>query len=224
MTWLDYAILLVIGLGALQGFWRGFIVTLFRFVGLIAAIYASWRYAPALVSFAEHRWALTSKIASFVVKHLPLIPPQAAVGSALSETVNTLPYPALFKGILLRELTSSDSVLNMAKSIAEQVAEGLASLMVSLLAYFVIFAVISSLMAMLAGLLQHAAGDSLSFLGLNRLLGFILGGAVNAVMLTILLGFLFPFVMVQGGGAADLLTRSKLVEPMLRLFYTYIPY
>ncbi len=81
MNWLDWVVVLVVGLGVIRGLRRGFVRSLLGLVGLIAAVVLGWSWSPQLVQMMESRWAWQTRIAEHLVDS-PISP--QAVGGVLS--------------------------------------------------------------------------------------------------------------------------------------------
>lgn len=55
-TGFDYAVLLVIGLSALRGLWRGLVSEVFSLIGWIAAFIIAWRYMGVIAPYMPANW------------------------------------------------------------------------------------------------------------------------------------------------------------------------
>ncbi|WP_323119788.1 CvpA family protein [Burkholderia alba] len=68
LTAFDYAVLLVIGLSAMRGAWRGFVSEIFGLIGWIAAFLIACRYVGLVVPYIPANWpggALTQWVVAF---------------------------------------------------------------------------------------------------------------------------------------------------------------
>lgn len=71
-NWLDWLILVYVGLGALAGIRRGLVLSLVGLGAVVAATLAAIHWAPAGVVFAQRHWQLESKLAAVLGRVMPL--------------------------------------------------------------------------------------------------------------------------------------------------------
>jgi membrane protein required for colicin V production len=70
LTAFDYAVLVVIGLSALRGAWRGFVSEVFGLIGWIAAFFIACRFVGRVVPYIPANWpggALTQWVVAFAL-------------------------------------------------------------------------------------------------------------------------------------------------------------
>jgi membrane protein required for colicin V production len=70
LTAFDYAVLLVIGLSALRGAWRGFVSEVFGLIGWIAAFFIACRFVGLVVPYIPANWpggTLTQWVIAFAL-------------------------------------------------------------------------------------------------------------------------------------------------------------
>ncbi|WP_323072626.1 CvpA family protein [Mycetohabitans endofungorum] len=68
LTAFDYAVIVVIGLSALRGMWRGLLAEVFGLIGWVVALIVAAVYAPALVRYVPANWpggVLTQYLVAF---------------------------------------------------------------------------------------------------------------------------------------------------------------
>ena len=71
MNWLDWLILLIVVLGAINGVKRGFVLSLFSLAGAVLALAAGWHFAPAVVEYFESAWNWQSNLSHYLVEVVP---------------------------------------------------------------------------------------------------------------------------------------------------------
>jgi len=71
LTWLDFAVLMIICLGTINGVRRGFVRSLFGLLGLVVGVAAGWAWAPAVAEFMENRWAWGATMTDYLAETVP---------------------------------------------------------------------------------------------------------------------------------------------------------
>lgn len=97
-NWLDWLILVYVGLGALAGLRRGFILSLVGLGAVVAATLAAIHWAPVGAAFAQRHWQLETKLAAFLGRVMPL--PDGA---------GATPYSPYAAGVFAQQIGGSSS-------------------------------------------------------------------------------------------------------------------
>ncbi len=93
LTWFDYAVLLIIGLSALLGLWRGLVAEIFSLIGWVAAFIVAWHYADWLAPHLPAHWpggATTQWILAFAVLVVSVMLVAALFSALLKQLTHTV--------------------------------------------------------------------------------------------------------------------------------------
>ncbi|HBT19846.1 MAG TPA: hypothetical protein DEA47_00470 [Peptococcaceae bacterium] len=195
---LDWAVLIFVLLGAFRGYRRGLLAGIMGFVGYIFSASLAGYFTPQAVAWAEKRGIFVNWAFQFFES---CFNPTSAAGTGFSQTDLSLwsMHGEGMMGILkfLQEMFSRPpgELEAITKVFYREITAAAVSMMVfSVLLVFFIF-----LVRFMIRVLQN--GMRGTFLGtLNRIGGFIAGGAVNAFLSLLFFFILTPFLAV--GAAA----------------------
>lgn len=209
MTWIDWVALAVLGLGALQGFRRGFLLLLAETGGAVLSLYLAARYHPAVVAWLDERFGLVRKTADLIAQRFAL-----AAGAPLSAGA---PAPALLElaGVPPDLARAFRPALGAAAAASPagpaQLIGAAATRLAELLWTGVAFVIGAALVGLAVRWIAAAVSLALDgAIGLpNRLAGAALGAARNALLLGAIAGIVVP--IVAGPGAARALLGSRVV-------------
>jgi len=209
---IDWLIIAFVFLGALSGYRRGLVAALLGFVGYVAAVVAASLYSPVLVVWINKQGRMTQNLAEFFRKKLSLTCtagqglPAGNPGGNPGETLKYL------QDILVQ---SPENIGGVADAFCYQ----LASLTVQVLAFALLLIISVAVIRLLVGFLSRRMRGII--LGaVNRLGGFIVGGAINALIISLLVVILTPLLAVGAASSGGLLTGiSKSLKQS-----TLIPY
>lgn len=207
---IDFAILIVLALFAINGFRRGFLVLAGRLLVLILSIGISvlmlgptsriLEYLPFLQPFAQ-------EINERVIR--PLLP----VAGTLSDAISKLDLPNPIQELMLAQFPDKNSPLLEAWP---QLSGALAKYAISALTFLALLLLVSVTINMLIALMTDAF-DRVPIIGyFNHLIGFILGGLHGLLIISICIlvaGFIAPYVPKLG----LILQDSQLVAAFFRL-------
>lgn len=216
MNFLDWIILLLLAVGAWEGYRRGLISTAGGLCGFFAGVWLAGRYYLPLASFLGKRLGLEKLLTAVLI---PLVAGVPGGGDALpvitgvgSGAAGSYGFPSP----LWVPLTAIQSGLSGVTR-----AHLLAGAVVKLIAFFLILGCVNTAVGMAAAVLTRVA--HLLFLGgLNRLGGLGLGLLERTLLLTVALGMLTPLVIGFAMNAPD----PGLAGSLMRAWRTslLIPY
>lgn len=177
MNWLDWVIIFIVALSALQGLRFGLVTSVARLAGFIAGLVVAFSYYRPLAEYLTQHWKMTEIIMPAVREFLKLWLPAG----------EKLP-PGLPEG----KITSAQVIQNQINSISEQLAGRLAGGVLEVLSFLVLLAATAWLIN-LAGLLVTKA-VRISLLGpLDHLGGFFFGAVKGLIMVMLLVILISPF-------------------------------
>ncbi len=93
MTGFDYAVLLIIGLSALRGLWRGLLAELFALIGWIAAFIVAGYTAGLLAPYLPAHWpggAFTQFLLAFVIIMMVVMLIAGVLGALFDRLIGAL--------------------------------------------------------------------------------------------------------------------------------------
>ncbi|CCD28805.1 Colicin V production protein [Candidatus Glomeribacter gigasporarum BEG34] len=93
MTGFDYAVLLIIGLSALRGLWRGLLAELFALIGWIAALIIAGYTADLLAPYLPAHWpggAFTQFLLAFILIMIAVMLITGVLGTLFERLIGAL--------------------------------------------------------------------------------------------------------------------------------------
>lgn len=198
MNWSDYLVIGLIAAFAIYGMYKGFILSIYKLVAFFACIYVSIKFSPVVTALLKST-PVYSFIKNAVVKNIPLLSHQAAsapdtatAGTAGAEAMlGTLPLPGFLKQSMLGGLPSPSELINT-DSIVNAIGEELTMAILSVLSLILLYIVLR-IVAGFIGLLLKGISALPLFKQVNKLGGFILGGAQGVLAIYILCAILVLF-------------------------------
>jgi len=198
MNWSDYLVIGLIAAFAIYGMYRGFILSVYKLAAFFACIYVSIKFSPVVAAFLKNTPVYNS-IKNAVVKNLPILshqavssPDAATTGAAGAEAMlGTLPLPGFLKQSMLGSLPSPSELINT-DSIVDAIGEELTMTILSILSLILLYIVLR-IVAAFIGLLLKGISELPLFKQVNKLGGFILGGAQGVLAIYILCAILVLF-------------------------------
>lgn len=198
MNWVDYFALGLIAAFAIYGMYRGFLLSVYKLAAFFACIYVSIKFSPVVAAMLKNT-PVYSSIKNAIVKNLPLLSHRAIVspdtptaGTAGAEAVlGALPLPGFLKQSMLGRLPSPSELINT-DSIVNAIGDELTMTILSILSLILLY-VILRLVTVFIGLLLKGISQLPLFKQVNRLGGFILGGAQGILAVYILCALLVLF-------------------------------
>ncbi len=102
LTGFDYAVLLIIGLSALLGLWRGLVAEIFSLIGWVAAFIIAWHYADMVAPHLPSNWpggAKTQWLLAFAVLVVVVMITGAILSALLSRLTHTVGLGSLDRSL-----------------------------------------------------------------------------------------------------------------------------
>lgn len=198
MNWSDFVVIGIIGVFAVIGLFKGFIMSVYRLVSFIVCVFLSIKLSPALARILE-KTTIFDVIKGIVVKNMEAwsknafsSPTAVTAGTSGAETVlGTMPMPAVFKHSLLNNLPSPSELFDV-NSIINALGDELTGMILSVLSLIVIYFVLRLILGAIGMLLRNIAELPL-FKQVNKLGGFILGALQGFLAVYVLFAILMLF-------------------------------
>jgi|GEM_PF-1109148 len=232
MNWTDITVILIIGFSVLQGWRKGFIMTVVNFVKwFIGFMIAKLLYKQVMAMVISQLWnpvpILSEKIQGFLYDSLQLrksvVVPMDA--EQVMTTINKLGLPKIYQENLEKmippgSMTSTELVTSLADSLSRILFEVLGFLIILLIAVGVITIV---------GLMIDGLSKLPVLNELNRGGGVLIGGFIGLVtvyFLMAMLGYLYPLKMamsvvksVESSQFAHYFYRYNVLTYLLKSFF-----
>ncbi len=231
MNAVDWFIILLLTVSALNGFMAGFVRVVFGLAGSLIALVVAALYCLRLRVWLDVQFGLTDAITGFLARYvnLPLGLSLMKIGEAgqgeLAELADALHLPAPYKEAVLdyvatAVLTSTEAGL---ATVGELLYQGLASAIANTVAFFLLFFIVRGLLHWVGAALHGLLAGSMP--GVNRLAGAVAGLLQGAVVVTLIAGLSAPLLSVGPlKPLAALVEASSLAPFFLRAFYTISPW
>ena len=205
MNWLDYVLIIIVALGAVRGFSRGLVRSLFALGGTFLGVYAGFRWSGQAAVYADEQWGIADRWAVSLSQHLPN--PAAAFNI----------IPSKYQAQVLQHmqgLMQVDGLFDFG-----DLYLGLAFLAVEVIAFLVLFALVSVGVALLGyGLEKIFCWGPVA--GLNRLAGAAFGALLSAFILMIIFGLIAPFIFAAAEqGMFGVVRESQFAVCLIDYYY-----
>lgn len=222
-NYLDLAVLLLLLVGALRGFYKGFSHTLFSFTGKLLAILLSARFLTVFIEYFNLREIFMPNLAKIIFPYIPL-----------SDEVKFLPLAPDLSELNLPGLASISREINkmyqsltflQPNNIGELLSLVLAKYILIVLAFLFLFFVFLLAFSIGKKLFDKIIGSFVLFGALNRILGFVFGAGIWVLLLSLFLGFskdiLFFFAFSKKGFFYEF---KNLIDSSFTIDYFYYLY
>lgn len=206
MNWIDTVILVILGLGALEGFRRGLWKSLLSIISYLAALAVALTYYQRFGEFLNQKFNLTPKIAAFLLHYLNL--PSTTYTMKLSPSptdqllsvIQQLPLPAVYQELLRQQMGSMFlNSAGLAASIADVITQMMAATIVNGLSFLLLAALVAQGLQLICGAVGLVLSGGTAG-GFDRLLGAGLGVIIKAITLALVLGLFAPFLSFMSLG------------------------
>ncbi len=221
---LDWIVIGVVLIGAVTGFFRGFIGMAVSVVGTLIAFLVAGRLAGPVVLWLDTHTGMVTSLARLIQGHLPLPPDLARIPlntlptSTLVRAVSSLPFPEFYKSSLLSKLATlveSEGARTVGDLLFRQIATGIMAA-----------AIFVPLVVLLTWTLTAVASNLSRFLNLvplvgtvNRLLGALVGAVEMVLAAAVVMALLPPILALpQTEQLAVLMAHSRTAGPLLDLY------
>lgn len=222
MNWLTL-VLGVLLIGALfSGYGRGLIGMVVGLVGYVIAMFVAGRYATTVRDWMQNTWHTTDRLAhwlqtkALLPPELNQIPASALTYDRLLQILKAVPLPESYKEALARSLVQHPPAgMSVAQYLLHRLAEG----MMEAICFVLVAAVVSWVLFWVAGRLNLTLNRIPVVGGANHLAGAAVGGIFMAVTLSVILGYLTPFLSMQTfSGLAGAVQASPLAQWLIGLY------
>lgn len=206
MNWIDTLILVILGLGALEGFRRGLWRSLLAIVSYLAALVVAVTYYQRFGEFLNAKFNLVPKIAGFLLYFLKL--PAASYTDKLTTSptdqiisaIQQLQLPAVYEELLRQQVVAMlAQPANLAASIAEAITQTLAVTIINGVSFLLLAGLVAQGLQLVSGAVGLVLGGGAG--GLDRFLGAGLGVVTRSITLTLILGLFGPFLSFMSLGS-----------------------
>jgi uncharacterized membrane protein required for colicin V production len=198
MNWLDWLLMIIIGLSALQGLRTGLIAGVSRLLGLVAGIAAAYTWHRPLALYFDRQLGWGDSVANFLLKWLPQPLLQGMAGSlSLTDLKQFMPIKGMQKGAAV----GRDIPAGLA-DLAHQLALSLLELFSFIVLLIAITMVVSMIFRIFSGVIAVTP-----FGPLNRLGGLVLGLA-RGILIVLVIVMLLQQFMPAGAGENGMLGRA----------------
>lgn len=183
---LDYLILALLGISALVGFYRGFLSVLGGFASTLLALAAAVIYRNQLALYLEKEFGLKTWLSSAIADKIPQPTWGGSPAESLLPPLKTLPL------------------------VQEQVA-GFTHLVIAALSFILLYFIISKGLRLIWKLLEAPFRRGVMG-GINRLAGLLLLAGKDLLIITAIVGILYPFIKTGSGmGLSGFINLNKLL-------------
>lgn len=193
MGLMDIIILVVIGLNGLLGLRKGFIVSVFNFVGFILAIYIARMYYPVASKFIINNPNFIGKVKDFVSGRVNIIADGVSKSDGMDSIVEAFKLPnPINEGII----NNSSTIIETGKA---NIANSLTAFFINILSMIIIFLIARLIIHLLVGLLNSFA--KLPVLKqFNSTAGLAFGVLKGVLLVYILFAVLTPIISMYPDG------------------------
>lgn len=212
LNFIDFAIIILLFLGGLHGYRKGFIRSIVGFLGSIMALILSIKFHKPFAGLLNEKFGILPVVHRFLIEHLPL--PLEVSTASLDTTglnflifkINSMALPQFIKEQVIGEaqklmLSASQFGLN---SIGEILTFIVAMTLLNGFALILLWVLLTNLLQLLAKVLSKSLENT--FLGgINRLGGLIVGLSLNVLGLVVFFGIFNLFLEVVGQANSSML-------------------
>ncbi|MFZ5945012.1 MAG: CvpA family protein [Bacillota bacterium] len=219
-NFIDFAIIILLMLGALNGFRQGFIGSLVGFLGSIAALLISIKYYKPFAGLLNEKFGILSGIHGFLTEHLPLpldvsaFPVNNIGLSVLEMKIETMVLPEFIKKQVIEHAANfaGTSELLGLSNIGELLTYLVAVTLLNGLALLLLWVILNNVFLICAKVFSKSLDNT--FLGsINRLGGLFVGTVLNALGLVVFIGIFTLFLQVtEHADSSMLVAVAKTVN------------
>lgn len=198
MNWSDIAVIAIIGVFALIGMKKGFVMSLFKLLSFFICIYASIKFYPVL-SDAIKNTPVYATIKDYIIKNLMTWSQEKIAGSTVAVSgaagadaiLGSLPLPGFFKESMLEKMPAPSELINM-KAIIDSVGEELTGIVLAVISLIVLYIVLSILFSF-AGIILKGISKLPVFKQIDKLGGILLGAVQGFLAVYVICAVLVLF-------------------------------
>ncbi|MDK2822762.1 MAG: hypothetical protein PWQ67_2040 [Clostridia bacterium] len=211
-NFIDFAIIILLILGAFNGYRQGFIGSLVGFLGSIVALLLSIKFYKPFAGLLNEKFGILSSIHGFLSEHLPL--PVEVSTAPINQTglnilimkVNSMTLPEFIKQQVIEQaqnLAHTAGQFGIANA-GELLTYIVAITLLNGLALLLLWFLIDKILFIVAKILSRSL-DNTFLGGVNRIAGLVMGIAINALGLIVFVGILTLFLEVTGQARSSML-------------------
>ena len=198
MNWSDYVVITLIGLFALFGLMKGFLMSVYKIVSFFACIYASVRFYPLLAGVLE-KTSVYGLIKESIMKNL-LLRGQEVSASSTAATSGTagaqaimsqLHLPDFFKTTMLEKLPSASELIDI-NGIMNAIGDELTVMIIGVISLIVLYVILRVILA-IVGLILKGISKLPLFKQVDKAGGLILGAIQGFLAIYVLCALLVLF-------------------------------
>ena len=198
MNWCDFVVIGIIGIFAVMGLFKGFIMSVYRLVSFMVCVFLSLLLSLYLAAILEQT-AVYSSIKSMIINNLATWshnalsrPAVLPTGTAGAETIlGTMQIPPVFKSSILSNLPSPAELLDF-DSVINAIGERLAGMILSVTCLILLYFALRLIFAVFGVLLRNIS-ELPVFKQVNKIGGLILGALQGLLTVYILFAILTLF-------------------------------
>lgn len=224
---IDFAIVILLIIGAINGYRKGFIASLVGFLGSIVALFLSIKFYRPFAGVLNEKFSILAGIHGFLAKHLPLplevstAPVNQRGIEVLAVSINKMMLPEFIK----------DQVIEQAHNLAQTVGQlGLSTIgdlltfiiattLLNGLALLILWFLIDKSILLMAKILSKSL-DNTFLGGINRFGGLLVNTALNVIAMMVIIGiFTFFLEVTSQANSSMLVAIAKTVNQSVLVPY-----
>lgn len=201
-NWVDYALVIIMALFGLKGYYKGLINTAFSLLGYLLGLVGAFVFSPKLALITMQKTALGKSIGDKINDILPVLSTVNTVKSAQTpstfDTISQIPAvnQAFSENPIIKYLVSAtNSAAETSSMYADTVTtanELIVFSILKVLAMVVLFIVIKLVVVLIGKLLSSILGTSALLGTANRSAGMFIGFVAGAIVCYIVFVFAIP--------------------------------
>ncbi len=201
-NWVDYAIVIIIALFGLKGYFKGLINTVFSLLGYVLGLVGAYLFSPKLALIAMQSTSFGKSISTKIEEILPVLSSISAMKSTSDQSaldiITQIPdvNKTFTENPLLKFLVSvTDTASETSALYAETVSTAndlIAFSILKVLALVVLFLVIKLIVVVIGKLLSSAMNTSPLLGTANRSAGMFIGFAAGLIVCYVVFVFAIP--------------------------------
>jgi len=226
-NFIDFAIIILLALGALNGFRNGFIGSLVGFVGSIAALLLSIKFYRPFAVLLNEKFGILSVVHGFLSKNLPLplevssAPISQSGIDVLAMNISKMALPEFIKIQVIEQAQSLSLTAGQLglTTVGEMLTFIVATTLLNGLALLLLWFIVDKILSLVAKILSRSL-DNTFLGGINRFAGLLVGAALNALGLMVVIGILTLFLEVTSQAQTSILVAiAKTVNQSVLVPY-----
>ena len=218
MNWIDYTIIVMLGLFAIWGVSKGLVKMAFSIGGYILGFIGARIFSPPVIKFLNESTKIAENIKNWFVERLEKIAGVSSANESFAsmELKNAYDNPefqaAMSDNSLLKDIFFGGSQSDSMRESTVQVAEFLANMIVYAVVFLLLFVIIKVIISLVGIALDKGLKNIKVVSALNRFGGLTLGIIGAALILTVIISLLLPLAATSNTGFISTgLNNSQIV-------------